>query len=317
MWAKAAFSATDAEGRGGRRTNSSILASTGVPEQGKVKLLAKAIHGGLGINACTGGLVGINEGRCVIAAWTAAAWFKRTFSTKIAVLGRSLGSIEQCYAATGVSGAKWVGGFVGGQEGGTVRDCYAIGQVTATNELAGGFAGFFITYTSGNPSVLENVYASCDVRAKSGGPVAGGNNTVAKAGEGTAKNCYYNSYKVAPETQGMALEAAVGKTTSEMKTTSFAALLGGDVWAVDSTDKQSVINNGYPYLLKATPDAAACAGENKVSLLIADQTGYYCAGQGVDRADGGRKHYRKSVMDAAQQAGLLTYKAAQSSTDIT
>lgn len=270
-------------------------------------------------NACTGGLVGINEGTVRYSGVDGGSVVcKSAYSTKIGgFVGRNLGSIEQCYAATGVSGAKWVGGFVGGQEGGTVRDCYAIGQVTATNEQAGGFAGFFITYTSGNPSVLENVYASCDVRAKSGGPVAGGNNTVAKAGEGTAKNCYYNSYKVAPETQGMALEAAVGKTTSEMKTAAFAALLGGDVWAVDSTDKQSVINNGYPYLLKATPDAAAPVQEKiEVSLLIApyDQTGYcFVPGKVLTVQTAGESITVKDVMDAAQQAGLLTYKAAQSS----
>ena len=93
-----------------------------------------------------------------------------------------------------------------------------------------------------------------------GGPLAGSNQTVAKDGDGTAVNCYYNLYKTAPQTESMTLEGATGKTTGEMKTQAFAALLG-DAWSVDTSQGQVIINNGYPYLTQAAPAPSAPSEE--------------------------------------------------------
>ena len=270
-------------------------------------------------NACTGGLVGLNEGKISLSGVEGGSVAcKSAYSTKIGgFAGRNLGDIDQCYATASVSGAKWVGGFVGGQEGGTVSNCYALGAVTATSDAAGGFAGFFITYDSGNPSVLQSVYASNDVKAQTGGPLAGSNQTVAKDGDGTAVNCYYNTYKSAPENEGMALEGAEGKTTAEMKTQAFATLLG-EAWSVDTSQGQAIVNNGYPYLTQAAPAPAAPSEEPiTVSLLIApyDYQDYgFRPGQVMQVQVAGDPVTVEDVLDAAQAQGLLSYKAEQSKT---
>lgn len=270
-------------------------------------------------NACTGGLVGFNEGKISFSGVEGGSVAcKSAYSTKIGgFAGRNLGDIDQCYATASVSGAKWVGGFAGGQEGGTVSNCYALGTVTAASDAAGGFTGFFITYDSKNPSVLQNVYAANDVKAQVGGPLAGSNQTVAKDGDGTAVNCYYNTYKSAPENVGMALEGAEGKTTAEMKTQAFAALLG-NAWSVDTSQGQAIVNNGYPYLTQAAPAPAAPSEEPiTVSLLIApyDYQGYgFRPGQVMQVQVTGDPVTVEDVMDAAQAQGLLSYKAEQSKT---
>ena len=270
-------------------------------------------------NACTGGLAGLNEGwisHSGVEGGSVAC--KSAYSTKIGgFVGRNLGRIDQCFATASVSGAKWVGGFAGGQEGGTVSNCYALGTVTAASDAAGGFTGFFITYDSKNPSVLQNVYAANDVKAQVGGPLAGSNQTVAKDGDGTAVNCYYNTYKSAPENVGMALEGAEGKTTAEMKTQAFAALLG-NAWSVDTSQGQAIVNNGYPYLTQAAPAPSAPNEEPiTVSLLIVpyDDQGYvFQPGQAMQVQVAGDPVTVEDVLDAAQAQGLLSYKAEQSKT---
>ena len=270
-------------------------------------------------NACTGGLAGLNEGwisHCGVEGGSVAC--KSAYSTKIGgFVGRNLGRIDQCFATASVSGAKWVGGFAGGQEGGTISNCYALGTVTATGDAAGGFTGFFITYDSSNPSVLQTVYAANDVKAQVGGPLAGSNQTVAKDGDGTAVNCYYNLYKTAPQTESMTLEGATGKTTGEMKTQAFAALLG-DAWSVDTSQGQAIINNGYPYLTQAAPAPSAPSEETiEVGLLIApyDYEGYaFQPGQAMQVQVAGDPVTVKDVLDAAQAQGLISYKAEQSKT---
>ena len=242
-------------------------------------------------NACTGGLAGLNEGwisHSGVEGGSVAC--KSAYSTKIGgFVGRNLGRIDQCFATASVSGAKWVGGF----------------------------AGFFITYDSKNPSVLQNVYAANDVKAQVGGPLAGSNQTVAKDGDGTAVNCYYNTYKSAPENVGMALEGAEGKTTAEMKTQAFAALLG-NAWSVDTSQGQAIVNNGYPYLTQAAPAPSAPNEEPiTVSLLIVpyDDQGYvFQPGQAMQVQVAGDPVTVEDVLDAAQAQGLLSYKAEQSKT---
>ena len=242
-------------------------------------------------NACTGGLAGLNEGwisHSGVEGGSVAC--KSAYSTKIGgFVGRNLGRIDQCFATASVSGAKWVGGFT----------------------------GFFITYDSKNPSVLQNVYAANDVKAQVGGPLAGSNQTVAKDGDGTAVNCYYNTYKSAPENVGMALEGAEGKTTAEMKTQAFAALLG-NAWSVDTSQGQAIVNNGYPYLTQAAPAPSAPNEEPiTVSLLIVpyDDQGYvFQPGQAMQVQVAGDPVTVEDVLDAAQAQGLLSYKAEQSKT---
>ncbi len=271
-------------------------------------------------NACTGGLVGRNDGTVRLSGVDGGSVVcKSAYSTKIGgLIGRNLGGVDQCFSSASVSGAKWVGGLIGGQEGGTVSNCYAVGQVTATGEQAGGLVGFFITYDRDNPSVLQNAYASNNVQALSGGPIAGGNATVAKDGEATAANCYYNVYKTAPETEGMALSSAVGKTTGQMKTQEFAQHLGGsDIWAVDGSQGAKVVNNGYPYLTKAAPAPADASDEPiQVEILIAAYDGdsyQFDPSSAMAVQASGEPVTVKDVLDAAHAKGLLRYEAEQSS----
>lgn len=269
-------------------------------------------------NSPTGGLVGRNEGTirlCGVDGGSVA--IQNSFNTKAGgFVGRNLGQIDQCFTSASVSGNKWAGGFVGGQEGGTISNCYATGQVTATGEQAGGFAGFFITYDRDNPSVLQNVYAANNVQAQTGGPLVGGNASSIKEGEGNATNCYYNVYKTAPVTLGMAQTGANGMTTGQMKQQAFAALLGGtDTWAVDTQDGD-IRNNGYPFLQKVAPLPAAQSEEPiEVNLLIAsyDPQGYaFAPGTVLTVQATGEPVTVKDVLDAAQAKGLLQYEATYS-----
>ena len=95
----------------------------------------------------------------------------------------------------------------------------------ATGELAGGLVGFFITYDRITSACFKTPTLPITSRL-SGGPIAGGNATVAKDGEATAANCYYNVYKTARKPR-LALSSAVGKTTGQMKTQEFAQHLSG------------------------------------------------------------------------------------------
>ncbi|MDR2943696.1 MAG: hypothetical protein LBU81_01150 [Methanosarcinales archaeon] len=93
------------------------------------------------------------------------------------------GELKSCYAEGDVSGGTYVGGFIGMADYTskyTIIDCYATGNVTASDELAGGFIGMVNTAYM---QKVENCCATGNVTAKQ---KAGG-----FAGQiSNATNCY-------------------------------------------------------------------------------------------------------------------------------
>lgn len=268
-------------------------------------------------NACTGGLVGTNLGiitRCGVDGGSVS--YQNSYGTKIGgFVGRNLGNISESFSSASVSGgSRWVGGFAGSHEGGVIADAYALGNVTAPNASeAGGFAGLLIQYDD-TPTHIENVYASGNVSAQSGGPLAGGNLTTIKQGEGTIANCYYNTYKTYPPTQVLSFaDGLSGLTSGEMKTAAFLARLDtASLWALDERgNTHSVLNNGYPYLNHAAPLPAAATSEPvTVELAVATyDRGSYAFEKTVPvTIDAiGDPVTLKTVMDAALAQDKLTY----------
>ena len=160
------------------------------------------------------------------------------------------GTIDQCFADANVVGSANVGGFVGKAEKGNISNTYAVGSVKAnSNEKIGGFAGILAS-----PSQLKNVYASNDVNASSGGPLAGWKGSSFN-NPGEVVNGYYNSDKPKPTTEMQAYGGITAKTTAEMTAPAFLNSIAGDsssVWTQDANH-----NNGMPYLSAVLPPETA------------------------------------------------------------
>ena len=149
------------------------------------------------------------------------------------------GIIERCWTSMKVNTeSDYAGGFVGLCYGGTIRDCFALGDVNARS-YSGGFVGRSVY--DGN--VYENCYAAGVVKCTDGENhgFIGGNKPDSSfqydQSEGIT-NCYYNQ---ASEKATENFDAT-GKKLSEMKTDAFRKLLGKN-W-----EQHKSLNNGLPYL---------------------------------------------------------------------
>lgn len=218
------------------------------------------------------------------------------------------GLIERCWTSmTVTTGSDYAGGFVGLGYGGTIKDCFALGNVTARG-YSGGFVGRSVY--SGN--TYENCYAAGTVTVTSGvegNGFIGGNKPDSsfqvEQSEGVT-NCYYNS-AVYGKPYG-----AKAKSLTEMES-GFAALLG-TAWE-QSPDK----NSGLPYLTGV--DAPESASTTKITVEIAiatyDKTSYGFSRMGEPitlTMDSNGNTRVVDVMDAAQKQGKLTYSYATTST---
>ena len=225
------------------------------------------------------------------------------------------GLIEGCWTSMAVNTtSEYAGGFVGLGYGGTIRNCFALGNVSARG-YSGGFIGRYVF--GGN--VTENCYAAgvVTVSGEQGNGFVGGN----KPGSAFQydqsvgiKNCYFNSATVPGNDYG-----AVGKSLDEMKTAGFLTAISGSdsgVWA-QKPDK----NDGLPYLEGVKVPETTETKEITVQIAIAtyDKSTYAFQRMGdkdkievtLDSTGNTRV---VDVLDAAQAQGLLTYAYATTST---
>ena len=223
------------------------------------------------------------------------------------------GLIEGCWTSMAVNTtSEYAGGFVGLGYGGTIRNCFALGNVSARG-YSGGFAGRSVY--GGN--TYENCYAAgvVTVSGEQGNGFIGGNKPDSAFQYDQSKgvtNCYFNSAAASAAAYG-----AVGKSLDEMKTDTFRTDISGSdsgVWAREA-DK----NGGLPYLLGVAVPETVVTAQITVKLAIAsyDKNSYTFNRMGdviTVTMDSNGNTRLVDLMDEAQRQGLLTYSYATTST---
>ncbi len=215
------------------------------------------------------------------------------------------GLIESCWTSMEVSTqSEYSGGFVGLGYGGAIRNCFALGNVSARG-YSGGFAGRSVF--SGN--VYENCYAAgtVTVTQEEGNGFIGGNQPDSgfqyDQSEGV-RNCYYNAETASSHDYG-----AKGRTLEQMKTEDFLKTLGlVDVVWTRSEEK----NGGLPYLVGMPAPQAPASEQLTATILLAryDKTEYrfYPLGEKLTVTMESTGNTRLvDLMDAAAEQGLLSY----------
>ncbi len=223
------------------------------------------------------------------------------------------GQIEGCWTSMAVNtSSEYAGGFVGLGYGGTIKNCFALGNVSAR-----GYSGGFVGRSVYGGNAYENCYAAgvVTVSGEQGNGFIGGNKPDSAFQYDQSKgvtNCYFNSASASAEAYG-----AVGKSLDEMKTDSFLTAISGSdsgVWAREA-DK----NGGLPYLLGVAVPETAVTAQITVKLAIAsyDKNGYTFNRMGdviTVTMDSNGNTRLVDLMDEAQRQGLLTYSYATTST---
>lgn len=223
------------------------------------------------------------------------------------------GLIERCWSSMDISTqSAHAAGFVGLGYGGTIRNCFALGNVSARTH-SGGFVGRSVY--QGN--VYENCYAAgvVTVTEKEGNGFIGGNQDWSSfqydQTEGI-KNCYYNSATASAHDYG-----AIGKSLDEMKADTFLTALSGSesgIWVQDSK-----YNNGLPYLSSVKAPETAQTTQITVNIAVAAYNkATYSFEQSGDvisvTMDSNGNTRLVDLMDAAQAQGKLTYSYSTTST---
>lgn len=223
------------------------------------------------------------------------------------------GLIEGCWTSMAVNTtSEYAGGFVGLGYGGTIRNCFALGNVSAR-----GYSGGFVGRSVYGGNTYENCYAAgvVTVSGEQGNGFIGGNKPDSAFQYDQSKgvtNCYFNSAAVSAAAYG-----AVGKSLDEMKTDTFLTDISGSdsgVWARE-VDK----NGGLPYLLGVAVPETAVTAQITVKLAIAsyDKNSYTFNRMGdviTVTMDSNGNTRLVDLMDEAQRQGLLTYSYATTST---
>ena len=223
------------------------------------------------------------------------------------------GLIEGCWTSMAVNtSSEYAGGFVGLGYGGTIKNCFALGNVSAR-----GYSGGFVGRSVYGGNTYENCYAAgvVTVSGEQGNGFIGGNKPDSAFQYDQSKgitNCYFNSASASAEAYG-----AVGKSLDEMKTDTFLTAISGSdsgVWAREA-DK----NGGLPYLLGVAVPETAVTAQITVKLAIAsyDKNSYTFNRMGdviTVTMDSNGNTRLVDLMDEAQRQGLLTYSYATTST---
>ena len=223
------------------------------------------------------------------------------------------GQIEGCWTSMAVNTtSEYAGGFVGLGYGGTIRNCFALGNVSAR-----GYSGGFVGRSVYGGNTYENCYAAgvVTVSGEQGNGFIGGNKPDSAFQYDQSKgvtNCYFNSAAASAAAYG-----AVGKSLDEMKTDSFLTAISGSdsgVWAREE-DK----NGGLPYLQGVAVPETAVTAQITVKLAIAsyDKNSYTFNRMGdviTVTMDSNGNTRLVDLMDEAQRQGLLTYSYATTST---
>ena len=223
------------------------------------------------------------------------------------------GLIEGCWTSMAVNTtSEYAGGFVGLGYGGTIRNCFALGNVSAR-----GYSGGFVGRSVYGGNTYENCYAAgvVTVSGEQGNGFIGGNKPDSAFQYDQSKgvtNCYFNSAAASAAAYG-----AVGKSLDEMKTDTFLTDISGSdsgVWAREA-DK----NGGLRYLRGVAVPETAVTAQITVKLAIAsyDKNSYTFNRMGdviTVTMDSNGNTRLVDLMDEAQRQGLLTYSYATTST---
>lgn len=223
------------------------------------------------------------------------------------------GQIEGCWTSMAVNTtSEYAGGFVGLGYGGTIKNCFALGNVNAR-----GYSGGFVGRSVYGGNTYENCYAAgvVTVSGEQGNGFIGGNkpDSAFQSDQSTGiTNCYFNSASASAEAYG-----ATGKSLDEMRAGSFLTAISGSVSGVwgQAADK----NSGLPYLLGVSVPETAVTAKITVKLAIAsyDKNGYTFNRMGdviTVTMDSNGNTRLVDLMDEAQRQGLLTYGYATTST---
>lgn len=197
-----------------------------------------------------GGLVGKTRGASAIIRYCYATGHVTGVGDYRSELGGLVGwqndggTIYECFALGDVTGDSELGGFIGWTNGGTISDCYARGDVTSTppaNQV-GGFVGLNDKF---NPTTISNCYSTGLITTTEVIWIGGfcGYDAI-----GVISNCFWDV-----ETSGMATsQGGTGETTGNMKIRDTFTAVGWDfinIWNINPT-----CNDSYPCLLNTTPD---------------------------------------------------------------
>lgn len=177
-----------------------------------------------------GGLIGAANTLSVVERCyaTGAITHRSSFYPRAGgLVGFNYGTVRECYATGDVGGYDDNGGFVGRNDG-TIENCYARGDVAGDDEV-GGFCGY-------NNDTIDNSYSTGTPTGNTEvGGFCGSNND-------TITDCFWDTL-----TSGIATsDGGTGKTTTQMKTQStFTDVLWNfvNIWRIKST-----WNDGYPHL---------------------------------------------------------------------
>lgn len=216
------------------------------------------------------------------------------------------GLIERCWTSMSVSTQSMhAAGFVGLGYGGTIRNCFALGDVSAQ-----GYSGGFVGRSVYDGNVYENCYAAgtVTVTGEEGNGFIGGNQSWSSFQYDQSSgitNCYYNSATASSHDYN-----AAPKSLDEMKSAAFLAAISGSeagIWA-QSTEK----NGGLPYLEGVAAPEQPAASRITVTLVLAsyDKESYRFSQMGGDitvTMDSTGNTRLVDLMDAAQAQGKLTY----------
>ena len=225
------------------------------------------------------------------------------------------GLIERCWTSMNVSTqSEYSGGFVGLGYGGTIKNCFALGNVSAR-----GYSGGFVGRSVYKGNVYKNCYAAGTVTVTgtegNGNGFIGGNQPSSAfqydQSEGI-QNCYYNSATASTHDYG-----AIGKSLDEMKADTFLTALSGSesgIWVQDNEH-----NNGLPYLNGVKAPETAQNTQIKVNIAVAaykkDTYSFEKSGDVISvTMDSNGNTRLVDLMDAAQAQGRLTYSYSTTST---
>ncbi|MHA7965014.1 S-layer homology domain-containing protein [Paenibacillus sp. CAU 1782] len=197
-----------------------------------------------------GGLVGASYGNITNSGVVTGRVSGGDGSYTGGLIGYNLGTISDSFYKGNVSGtAEVAGGLVGFNDGGTIRNSFAIGSISGlyTGGLVGSNSGpISYSYFHGNVDGknvaaglvgassfrVDNSYATSTLTGE--GSLSG----LVGMGGGSVSNSFYESETTGQTSLGTAL------TTAEMKTqASYTAWDFDGIWTIDSA-----VNNGYPYL---------------------------------------------------------------------
>lgn len=221
------------------------------------------------------------------------------------------GLIERCWTSMSVSTqSDYAGGFVGLGYGGTIRNCFALGNVSGR-----GYSGGFVGRSVFQGNAYESCYAAgiVTVTGAEGNGFIGGNKPDSgfqyDQSEGVW-NCYYNS-----ENTGAHGYGAEPRTGIQMRLADFVRELGSGIWTRDDA-----VNGGLPYLttVKAPETAKTADITVHVAVVTYDKETYtfdFDHKSVVDVTVESTGNTRVvDVMDAAQAQGKLTYSYSTTAT---